>query len=281
MANGSLHRFIKENALIVFFVLAYALSWWGAILPAFGFPPMPIFPAGPFLAAVIILALTLGKSGVKDLLRRMVQWRIAPRWWAVALLLPVAAASTATLLNVLLGAEAPSAAELNGWPNLLPTFLLFLVLPISGAWEEPGWRGYALPGLTATRSPLAASLILGVLHAGWHLPLFLGGQIEWPDIPLIIAVSVVFAGLYGPVRGSVLFFMALHAMNNAVSGEFFSPMFAGDDSVRQAWMLALVWSLLAIGAVIVAGPTFRSRPSRPASEAAAGAPALHPSAPTI
>jgi membrane protease YdiL (CAAX protease family) len=271
MSQGSRHRFVTKHALGVFFVLAYALSWWGNLLPAIGIPALPIFPAGPFLAALGVLALTTGRPGIHALLRRMVQWRVAPRWWAVAILLPVATASAATLLNVMLGAEAPAARDLSGWTMVLPTFFLFLLLPISGAWEEPGWRGYALPGLSATHSPLTASLFLGVLHAGWHLPLILSGEIAWPDIPMIVAVSVVFAGLYGPFRGSVLLFMVIHAMNNAVSGQFFSPMFSGADAVRQSGMLALVWTVLAVSVVIVAGPIFRSRPSRPITEAVARA----------
>jgi hypothetical protein len=53
--------------------------------------------------------------------------------------------------------------------------------------------------------------------------------------------------------------MLMHAMNNTVSGNFFSPMFSGADSVRQSWMLAVVWCVVAIVVVMVAGPKHLSR----------------------
>src|ERR671910_171423 len=118
---------------------------------------------GPFLAAVLVLAITSGKTGIVRLLRRMVQWRVGLGWYAVALLLPVAITLVAATFNVLLGAQAPSAADVGGWTGLFSTFAILLLVPgLGGAWEEPGWRGYALTRLQARRSALIASLILWV-----------------------------------------------------------------------------------------------------------------------
>src|SRR3712207_757052 len=107
----ALMSLVKRHSLITFFVLAYALSWWPAILYAFDLVPTPIVGFGPFLAALVVLAITSGKSGVVGLLRRMVRWRVSPVWYAVALLAPVAITVAAAVLNVLLGAQAPSSAE--------------------------------------------------------------------------------------------------------------------------------------------------------------------------
>ena len=147
-----LSSMVKRHPLITFFLLAYALSWWPWILYAFDLLPQPIVGFGPFLAAVLMLAITSGKTSIVRLLRRMVQWRVGLGWYAVALLLPVAIALAAAGLNLLAGAQAPSSIELSGWTGLLQTFLLLLLVPgIGGAWEEPGWRGYALPRLQVGR----------------------------------------------------------------------------------------------------------------------------------
>jgi uncharacterized protein len=258
---------VRRHPLITFFVLAYALSWWPWILYALDLSPQPIAGFGPFLAAIVVLAITRGKTGVVALLRRMVRWRVAPVWYAVALLLPLAITVIAAMLNVLLGAQGASSADLGGWPSLIPTFLLLLLVPgLGGAWEEPGWRGYALPRLQTGRSALVASLMLGVLWALWHLPLMVVGEVNWSDLVLVIAVSVVFAWVFNNASGSVLIVMLMHAMNNTISGNFFGPMFSGADSVRQSWLLAALWCAVAIVVVIVAGPEHLSREHRKQEE---------------
>jgi membrane protease YdiL (CAAX protease family) len=67
--------------------------------------------------------------------------------------------------------------------------------------EELGWRGYALPRLARRFGLGGASLVLGVLWAGWHLPLFymLGGDTVGQSFPLFVcqvtALSVAIAWL--------------------------------------------------------------------------------------
>src|SRR5215212_8516220 len=143
---SSVSSVVNQRPLITFFLLTYALSWLAWPLWASGlYPIAPVFSFAPFLAALLVLAITHGKSGIGALLRRMVRWRVGIRWYAVALLLPAGLALAATVLNVLLGAQAPSSAELGGWTGVLPLFFLLLLIPgLGGAWEEPGWRGFAL-----------------------------------------------------------------------------------------------------------------------------------------
>jgi membrane protease YdiL (CAAX protease family) len=252
---------VRRHPLIAFFVLAYAFSWWPWPLYALGLSlPSPIVGFGPFFAAILDLALSGGKAAVMILLRRMVRWRVAGLWYAAALLLPVAIALGATVLNVLLGARPPSSAELGTWPSLIPTYFLYLLIPgISGAWEEPGWRGYALPNLQVGRSALSASLILGVVWAFWHLPLMVGALIPWSDLAYVTVQSVVYAWLFNNTNGSVLLVMLFHTMNNVISGGFFHTMFSGADWVRMGWLLVALWCAVALIVVVVNGPEHLSR----------------------
>jgi membrane protease YdiL (CAAX protease family) len=116
---------------------------------------------------------------------------------------------------------------------------------LGGAWEEPGWRGYALHRLEAGRSRLWALPPLWAIIVLWHLPLFVNGGIEWADVFNMVGGVVVYNWLYHRSGQSVLLVMVIHAMNNAASGEFFSPMFTGVYSAQQAWMRVLVWGVVA------------------------------------
>src|SRR5262249_47851402 len=54
----------------------------------------------PTVAALIVTGMTEGGAGIKRLLKRIVQWRVAPQWYLVALFINLAillhAASNAT-----------------------------------------------------------------------------------------------------------------------------------------------------------------------------------------
>jgi len=254
---------VRRYPVTAFFVLACALSWWPWILYSVGLSPTPIVGVGPFLAALLVLALTEGKSGVMGLLRRMVRWRVGLQWYAVALLLPIVVILAAAALNVfLLGAQRTSSvADLGGWSSFLLLFLLSLLIPgLAGTWEEPGFRGYALPRLQFRYSALIASLILGVLWAFWHLPFVVTGEHIWIDATLfIIEWSIVYTWLFNNAKGSVLIVMLFHAMNNTFSSAFESQMFSGADSVNQAWLRLALWGVVAIVLVIVYGSQNLSR----------------------
>ena len=136
---------MKKHRLIAFFVLAYLLTWW--IYPVLKVSPLlGIFGLfGPALAAIIVAAVTAGKSGVKALLSRVVRWRVGLPWYVIALGLPTLLSLATAGLNYLLG--APAFVQVGS----LTVFDLVLFVLVVG--EELGWRGYALPRLLEKRSP--------------------------------------------------------------------------------------------------------------------------------
>jgi uncharacterized protein len=260
---------VRRHPLIMFFVLAYALAWWIWVLYAFGISFLgPIFALGPFLAAIIVTALTRGTVGLKALLSRMVRWRVGLRWYAAALLLPVAVYVVAVSLNILFGARASTAEQFGSWYLIFPLFAYSLLFPLSGAFgEELGWRGYALPRVEARLWALSAALIIGVIQTAWHLPLFMIDR-STPPVPLIagyMSLGVLATWVFNNTRGSVLMTMVLHASFNTNAG-FFGEMFAGADLVRMSWLLAVGWFVAAIVVVIVAGPKHLSRKQRKQEE---------------
>ncbi|MGI8457311.1 MAG: CPBP family intramembrane glutamic endopeptidase [Propionibacteriaceae bacterium] len=257
-----MRQLAQRRPLTLFFVLAAAFSWWPWPLYAAGLSSVPIAGFGPFLAAVTVLGLTRGRTGVGGLLRSMVRWRVPLRAYVLALGLPLLLSGAAIGANVWLGAPRPSSALLGGWVEIPVTILAILLIPgLGGAWEEPGFRGFALVRLEQRWGAMTAPLVLGVLWVGWHLPLLLAGQILPTDVLTIIAASVVIAAVFHVGGGSVLIAMLLHATNNAVGGNFASQLFEGADLHRLGWLTAAGWCTAA-GVVLAVQAGNARRPSR-------------------
>jgi len=66
--------------LVLFFALAYAISW--ASFQLLHGPSL--FTLGPLLAALLLAAVTGGGTGLRMLASRMLRWRIRPIWMAAA-----------------------------------------------------------------------------------------------------------------------------------------------------------------------------------------------------
>jgi membrane protease YdiL (CAAX protease family) len=267
--------FARRHPLAAFFGLAYAVTWLAVVPYALGAFPVPVFTFGPFVAALALAALTDGRPGVRALLGTLVRWRVGLRWYALALLLPLAVALGATYASVRLGAPDPTAVLLAALPGFPLLFAGLLLSPFSGAFgEELGWRGYALPRLLATRSPLAASLLLGVLAAGWHAPLFLAGIYAHPALHVaqIVATTVLWTLLHRGTGGSVLLAMLFHASWNATAAFLLGP-FAGADLARAMTLFLLGGIGAAAAATALSWRWLASATAPPPRHAAATTPA--------
>jgi len=251
--------FIKRFPLVTFWLLALAIWSLGWYLAALYPSDLWIFVLySPFLIGVLVTAIADGRAGLKTFFSRMVRWRVGIQWYAVALFLPVVLRLAAAGLNILSGASLPAELQLPPWTDLITTFLFpsFLLIALG---EEPGFRGFAMPRLLERRSALAAALILGVLHAIWHIPIFIFGG----DPPLIavivIAGAVLNTWLFIKTNGSVLLAMLLHASIHLMTGVF-NPLFSGPDADRHLIMQAVVFVLMAILLPILFGRELGRKP---------------------
>lgn len=264
----TLRGLVSRSPLIAFFVLAIAMPWlFGPLADAIfysGLPtllaialalPFEVLVASPLLAALIVTAITNGKTGVKSLLHKFTQWRVGWRWYALALLLPPTIALMAAYLNVLWGAPMPTLALFGAGSNLLLAFALRLINPWDGPlMEELGWRGFALPRLQARYSPLTANLILAGLVMSWHLHYVFSG-----DLPLFalfgtLAATLLFGWLYNNTQGSLLLALLFHAADGVIK-----PSYTGVDLTHYLWLLVGVWCVVAVAVVICYSPTWVRR----------------------
>ncbi|HEV2122645.1 MAG TPA: type II CAAX endopeptidase family protein [Chloroflexota bacterium] len=274
-----------------YFMLAFAFTWalWvPAALEARGLiSPLPrpatfLGAFGPLAAAVVVTVQEGGRAGLSSLLGRVVRWRVAPVWYVVAILGPLVIMLGAIALHMALGGQPPSLGLLIGvLPTLVFVFIYMMVTVALG--EEVGWRGYALPALQARYSALLASLILGVMWALWHLPVFFNPDTFYSNLPFalwlayIVPFAILITWVFNSTGGSVLMAIFFHAVLNA-TGELWKtipeyavkPPTAAEavaQNVHVNLMGAIVLWVAAVVVVLVYGAANLSR--RPKQELAA------------
>jgi uncharacterized protein len=124
-------------------------------------------------------------------------------------------------------------------PFLILKYGGFLILNLFSApiIEEFGWRGFALPRLQERFGPLLGTLILGILGALWHLPLWLsnpeyhGAAADLIGISLpffflrytgsYIGAAIIYTWLYNRTNGSIFLPMLFHASINTTLFHFY------------------------------------------------------------
>lgn len=259
--------------MIAYFVLTVIVTWalWfasGIASPAAP-PRAPLFLLGVFAPGLIAIGLTARearRAGVTALLRRLIQWQVPLRWYLFAVAYMVVVKLTvAVLYRVVWGA----------WPRFgdEPWFLLLAATVSSTllggqAGEELGWRGYALPRLAERFGLRIASLLIGLVWALWHLPLFLFPAADTYNQSFalytlqVTAVSVAMAWLYANTEGSLLPVMLLHAAVNNTK----DIVPSADPAATSPWSLShspVGW--LTVGLLwLVAGYCLARMPRLPA-----------------
>jgi len=241
--------------VLAFFALAYALTWslWFAsttitspILRAI------VFNTGVFVPGILAIALTAWTSGrraVDALLRRLIAWDVPVSWYGFA---------AGYIFAIKLAADAVHRVMFDAWPEFgeLPVYVLFAATAASWLMggqigEELGWRGFALPRLAAVLGLGGASVVLGIVWAAWHLPLFFFSGFDTfnQSFPLyllqVTAVSVAMAWLYGNTRGSLFLTMLLHAAVNNTK----DIVPSADPAASSPWALshsAVAWITVAL-----------------------------------
>jgi membrane protease YdiL (CAAX protease family) len=281
-------------SLLRFFSLTYAVTWtfWLAAAAISGGAGPPgqrqpglvtlVFLLGTFSPSFVALWMTArsgGGAAVRVLLAKLFEWRVGGRWYLFAIGYMAAIKLTTAVVH---------RVATDGWPQfgrepwyLLLAATLFSVLVFGQAGEEIGWRGFALPRLAARMGLARGSIVLGVIWACWHLPLFFvkGADTMGQSFPVyllqVTALSVAIAWLYAHTNRSLLLTMLMHsAVNNtkdivpsAMQGAA-NPFALSTSPV--AWItVALMW--LAAGWFLMRMPKLEARPDGVAPATASAA----------
>jgi membrane protease YdiL (CAAX protease family) len=201
-------------------------------------------PLGVVAAAFTTGALVGGRTEAKELLKRLIRFRIHPAWYALALGLPVVVGLLALCISLLAGARLNEPFRVHPLALLQSfAFMFFFV----GVGEETGWRGFAVPLLLKQHSWPYTAFQVGIVWWIWHAPFF-GTQITWPQLPAffasVLAASVVTTFLFLRAQLSIPLVCVFHGMVDAFAGVVF-PLFKGRSLTILWWVDSLLWCAIA------------------------------------
>ena len=286
----------RADSLALYYLLALGIAWAGwvpyaasriGLLP-FEVPwEVPLLAQfGPSLGAFLLTGLHEGRAGVQQLFAQALRWRVAARWYVIALVATPAIAAASLLIHAGLGDSVPGWTAFGEWyiaytdsfggggvyaldaerpasigaisflrelirhsPWLAAANFIVFSLVTGPVSEEFGWRGYAQPRLAARWSPLRAAIVVGILWGFWH---------TGPDFWRILLQGDPRAFLYplAMIMGTVPLSILFAWMYGGTGRSLLPPMLFHASFNATLSMLGLVWagrSALLIGAELVAG----------------------------
>ncbi len=223
---------MNRKMLLAFFGLTFLINWglWGLLVfsPQFRLltgiagPDNPVFivvgGCAPTIATLFLISAVYGPRGLGSFLARLLRWNVGIWWYAGLIALFVGLDLFVRLINILTGGYVPAIGYSPAMAA--PLALLTLVATTGPLGEELGWRGLALPLLQRSRSPLAASLILGCIWGAWHIPAFLfsGSPQSINTFPLyfiyILCGTILMTTVYNATGGCLPLAIIVHGLFN-------------------------------------------------------------------
>jgi uncharacterized protein len=198
-----------------------------------------------------------GGGGLRRWLAQCLRWRVGWRWYALAFIAPPLILLAALGVHLALGGAIPASPYAD---RVLIAIAQFVVIAILGGpmGEEFGWRGYALPALTARIGWRGAGVLIGIAWALWHLPLLFMADTAQANLPIAlflistVGLSVVMARLGVHTGFSVMPALLLHSVINWWS------MIVPIEADGQAYALvAVIATLVSLIACLAPGPKAR------------------------
>ena len=281
----TIRAFIRRYPVLTFYALVFAISWGGLLIlvgPS-RIPGTPedverLFPialvvlfAGPSIAGVLMTGFVSGRTGLRDLLSRLLRWRVRGRWYATALLSgPLLVAAVLFALSLVSPIFLPGIVTTDDKVVLLLLGLSWGLIG-GGLLEELGWTGFVVPGLRRRYSALATGLIVGLLWGTWHfliafwasralagelsLTIFVAGFLAFYMVALP-AYRVLMVWVYDRTS-SLLVAMLMHAFLSA-STLIFQPQATAGHVTWNLVLAAALWVIVVVVAVAKRGKLERS-----------------------
>lgn len=249
---------MRHHLVLAFVVLTYAWTW-GVGVPAalavhgvgtahISAGALTLAGFAPTIVALCLFAVAGGRTALRDVGSRLFRVGRTPWWYAGAFVVPIASVGAAL---VVLPNVTAYVAGLGSWYT--PLLMTLFLIPLTGFFEEVGWRGLMLDRLETRMSPLAASAVVALAWGPWHLPTYARLMPEGDRTAILVGwfllgtfpLSTLFAWVYNRTGRRLLPVIVLHASVDASVGYFFARLPTGELRPFIAWSCAL-WVIAAL-----------------------------------
>ena len=227
--------FSPHTSARFFFLLAFGWSilFWSLTVWLGGIGQLPgsilqyVGGAGPLVAALILIHFFEPSNIRKDFWSRTFDpQRMSWRWVATAFLAHPIILVLSIMLELALSGniefQTANLVDVGSAVTLVVSVFIFGPLP-----EEMGWRGVGYDRLRLNMNATAASLLLGVAWAAWHIPLFLidgtfqnqlgfGSFRFWVFLASNIPLTLIITWVYNHTDRSTLAAVLVHFSGNII-----------------------------------------------------------------
>jgi hypothetical protein len=167
-----------------FVLLSYGIAWilWGSQIAEAASWPVPVLILqlamiatwAPLMARLLVEG-QMPMAGLKMFWKDFAAEPRKMMWLGIVVIMGMGPPLIAQVVTGRLTGQALAWS----YPPAVWGLVWISILVVGGGFEEFGWRGWLYPELRKTWTPFTAGIVVGVIHALWHLPLhFIPGTVQ-------------------------------------------------------------------------------------------------------
>jgi len=265
---------MENRVPIRFFVITFLWSWalLGIIIfirqgnsqevmfPSSGIEYVLVFfgALGPAVGAIISIYTIEGKNSFKKFIKSFFSLKFGWKVWLLIFLILGISSITAWIIPEFFGEERLQTYLPSVY--IFPIYILMMVF-YGGGQEEIGWRGYISPYLEKKFGLITGGLILGIIWALWHLPLFFisGSSQSYMNffvfMLMCIGYSYLFSWIVKKSDDHLFSGLVVHGVANSFAALF--PFIIMVNGAKQIRFFIYSVLMLFIGIIIVIIRTYK------------------------
>jgi CAAX amino terminal protease family. len=233
--------FVKEKNILWFIAITYVATWilWIAAFKVNGFFRI-IGSFVPSVMGIVFICKKDKEEGWKLFINSVKRYKV--KWYVYFFIMFYTILSFFApylLTKVFLNLESFQIRRSIGIfdvSNPLIALVCFATILLFGGplGEEFGWRGFLLPQLEERFLPITSGILVGIVWACWHLPMFLfhveGYQMSFLlYLVQTIFMSIICTWLYHTSGNSLLMILLFHTMDNFVCSIAYQALLEGKN----------------------------------------------------